>query len=141
MVTLVTFNMMVVMFAVLIHYEFLYRITGLLPRMRIRQRLRIVAIVLITLTGHAVEVWMFAISYFFIHHGDGWGHLQGNFDGTLLDCVYFSFTTYTTLGMGDIEPIGKIRYLVGLEGLSGLVLVTWTASFIYLEMTRYWETD
>ena len=55
---------------------------------------------------------MFAASYYFIHHGDGWGHLQGNFDGNLLDCAYFSFTTYTTLGMGDIEPIGKIRYVI-----------------------------
>ena len=68
-------------------------------------------------------------------------HLQGNFAGTLLDCVYFSFTTYTPLGTGDIEPIGDLRFLTGLESLTGLVLITWTASFIYLEMTRYWESD
>ena len=70
---------------------------------------------------------------------DDWGHLQGNFDGSLLDCVYYSFTTYTTLGLGDIEPHGDLRYLTGLEALTGLVLITWTASFLYLEMTRYWE--
>ncbi|EEB77646.1 hypothetical protein GPB2148_582 [marine gamma proteobacterium HTCC2148] len=58
-----------------------------------------------------------------------------------MDCVYFSFTTYTTLGMGDIEPIGDLRYLTGLESLTGLVLITWSASFLYLEMTRYWDRD
>ena len=59
---------------------------------------------------------------------------------SLLDCVYFSFTTFTTLGFGDIEPIGDLRYLTGLEALTGLVLITWTASFLYLEMQRYWES-
>lgn len=59
----------------------------------------------------------------------------------LLDCVSFSFTTYTTLGMGDIEPIRDLRYLTSLESLIGLVLITWSASFPYLEMTRYWDRD
>jgi uncharacterized membrane protein len=55
--------------------------------------------------------------------------------------VYFSFTTYSTLGVGDIEPYGNIRFVTGLESLVGLVLITWTASFLYLEMTRYWDRD
>ena len=58
-----------------------------------------------------------------------------------MDCVYFSFTTYTTLGFGDIEPFGDLRYLTGLESLPGLVLITWSASFLYLELTRYWDRD
>jgi hypothetical protein len=141
MVTVFLVNIVVITLAVLIHYESLFRITGLLPHMRIRHRLRIVAIILIALTAHAAEVWLFAISYYLMHHAEGWGILQGNFEGTLMDCVYFSFSTFTTLGTGDIEPIGDLRYLTGLESLTGLVLITWTASFIYLEMTRYWEDD
>jgi hypothetical protein len=65
--------------------------------------------------------------------------LQGNFDGSLIDCSYFSFTTYTTLGFGDIQPIGDLRFLIGMESLTGLVLITWTASFLFLEMNRYWK--
>jgi len=45
-------------------------------------------------------VWIFAVSFFLMHKAEGWGHLEGNFAGTLLDYVYFSFTTYTTLGTG-----------------------------------------
>ncbi len=141
MATVIVVNIIVVTLAVLIHYEFLYRITDLLPRLKIRHRLRIVFIVLIGLTAHAAEVWVFGIAFFLMNQAGDWGHLQGNFSGGLLDCIYFSFTTYTTLGPGDIEPIGDLRFLAGLESLTGLVLITWTASFIYLEMTRYWESD
>ena len=32
-----------------------------------------------------------------------------------------------------------LRFLSGLEALAGLVLITWTASFLYYEMQRYWN--
>ena len=141
MITVFAVNLFVIGLAVMNHYEFLFRITLLMPQMRIRHRFRIVMGVFVALTAHAAEVWIFAISFFLMNESEGWGHLQGNFDGSLLDCVYFSFTTYTTLGTGDIEPIGDLRYLTGLESLTGLVLITWTASFLYLEMTRYWDRE
>ena len=141
MVTVFLVNSIVVALTVIIHYEFLYRFTILMPRLKIRHRLRIVIGVFGALVAHALEVWIFASSYFLMHHAEKWGHLQGNFNGSLMDCVYFSFTTYTTLGTGDIEPIGDLRYLTGLESLTGLVLITWTASFLYLEMTRYWDGE
>ncbi len=134
-------NCLVIALAVIIHYEFLYRFTELMPRLAIRHRMRIVIGVFGALTAHAVEVWIFATSYYLMHHAKGWGYLEGNFDGDFLDFVYFSFTCYTTLGTGDIIPIGDIRFLTGLESLTGLVLVTWTASFLYLEMTRYWNAE
>lgn len=141
MITVFLVNSIVVALTVMIHYEFLYRFTILMPRLKIRHRLRIVIGVFGALVAHALEVWIFATSYFLMHHSEDWGYLQGNFDGSLMDCAYFSFTTYTTLGTGDIEPIGDLRYLTGLESLTGLVLITWTASFLYLEMTRYWDGD
>ena len=75
-----------------------------------------------------------------MHGAKGWGYFEGNFNGSLMDCVYFSFTTFTTLGFGDIEPIGDLRYLTGLEALVGLVLITWTASFLFIEMQRCWDS-
>ena len=132
-------NTLIIALAVLIHYEFLHQLTLLMPRLQMRHRFRIVLGVFTALTAHTVEIWLFGLFYFLMNRAVNWGHLQGNFDGSLMDCVYFSFTTYTTLGFGDIVPMGDMRYLVGLESLTGLVLITWTASFLYLEMTRYWE--
>ena len=57
----------------------------------------------------------------------------------LLDCVYFSAVCYTTLGLSDIAPIGAIRFLVGTETLAGFLIITWSASFTFVEMERYWR--
>ncbi|MFZ3088359.1 MAG: potassium channel family protein [Methylotenera sp.] len=72
-------------------------------------------------------------------HQDGFGTLQGSFDKSLMDCSYFSFVSYTTLGFGDIVAKGDIRFLAGLEALTGLVLITWTASFMFIEMQKLWK--
>jgi hypothetical protein len=92
------------------------------------------------LTAHALEGWIFAFAYFFLNGIDGWGELQGSFDGSLVDCVYFSFTTFSTLGFGDIQPVGNLRYSPGIDAHTGLVLITWTASFLSVEMQRYGDT-
>ena len=58
-----------------------------------------------------------------------------------LDYVYFSALTNTTVGFGDFVPSGPVRFLAGMEALTGLVLITWSASFTFLEMQRYWDRD
>jgi hypothetical protein len=131
-------NSLVVAAAVLIHYEFLFRVTLYTPKMKIRHRYRIVVGVMGALVAHTVEIWLFAIAYYFMDVAVDWGGLVGNFNGTLMDCAYFSFTVFTTLGFGDIEPIGNLRYLTGVESLCGLVLITWSASFLYFEMQKHW---
>src|SRR5471030_2360204 len=89
--------------------------------------------------GHATEVWCFALVYYLMARSGEWGTLIGSFDGSFMDCVYFSFTTYTTIGFGDISPVGKLKYLTGLQALTGLVLISWTVSFLFLEMQKYWK--
>jgi hypothetical protein len=104
----------------------------------VRPHLKLIFAVCGALLAHTLEVWLFALVYFSMLQL-GLGGLVGTFDTSLIDCVYFSFTTFTTLGFGDIYPIGPVRYLTGLEALTGLVLITWTASFLFVEMEKYWE--
>jgi len=133
-------NALIVVAVVLIHHEALLRLSGLLNQMHQSHRFRLIAAVFGVLLAHTAEVWIFAAAYFFMHHADGWGQLTGNFTGSFLDSVYFSFTTFTTLGYGDIQPEGDLRYLTGIEGLTGFVLITWSASFLFVEMQRYWPS-
>lgn len=91
------------------------------------------------LIAHSVEVWVFAVGYYFQLKNPAFGHMTGEFDGSFWDCVYFSFTTFSTLGFGDIEPHGLVRFLTGIESLTGLVLITWSASFLFIKMQKYWH--
>lgn len=58
----------------------------------------------------------------------------------LTQYIYYSFITYTSLGFGNLMPTGTLRFLTGLKALTGLLLITWTASFMYMKMQQYWET-
>ena len=130
---------LIVSLAVIIHYEALRLLTIWIPRLSFKHRFGVLLGVLGALCAHIVEILLFACGYSWLSSNGEFGYLTGNFDGSFLDCVYFSFTTYSSLGLGDIEPMGGLRFLVGLEALAGLVLITWTASFMFLEMRRFWQ--
>lgn len=132
-------NSFLVAAAVLIHFEALNFLTILIPKLSIKPRLRILLGVFGSLFAHVVEIWTFAFGYYFMIHHEGYGSLQGHFDNSLMDCVYFLFVSYTSLGYGDIVAKGDIRFLAGLEALTGLVLITWTASFMFIEMQKLWK--
>ena len=127
--------------AVVLHYEILRFLSIIIPKLQIKHRLRVIIGVFGTICAHIVEVWMFGIAFYLMHQNGGFGELVGNFDGSLIDCVYFSFTNYTTVGYGDIEPFGQLRFLAGMEAMTGLSLITWSASFMFMEMTQFWEDD
>ncbi|WP_343032289.1 potassium channel family protein [Marinicella rhabdoformis] len=133
-------NCLVVSLAVLIHYECLFHMSKWVPKLAIKPRFRIVVGVFGALIAHSLEVWLFAFAYYFMVKNETWGSLTGNFDGSILDCVYFSYTNFTTLGYGDVVPSGDIRFLTGIESLTGLVLITWSASFLFFEMQKYWDS-
>jgi hypothetical protein len=55
--------------------------------------------------------------------------------------MYFSVETYSSLGFGDLVPIGPVRMLAGVEALNGLLLIGWSASYAYIAMERFWTND
>lgn len=123
----------------LIHYEVLRKLNDTLPRLEIPGRSKLLVVIFATFFAHLIEmaVWG-AFLYALVLHGDV-GTLMGDHKITLLDCIYFSAETYTSLGFGDIRPHGDLRLLVGVEALNGLLLIAWSASFTYLSMERFWS--
>jgi len=69
----------------------------------------------------------------------GLGELGGSAIGTFGGFMYFSVTSYTTLGVGDIFPVGALRVIAGAESLLGLLMITWSASFTFIYMERFWR--
>lgn len=134
-------NSFLVALVVLIHHEMLSGLSTLIPKLSIGHRLRVLFGVLGAITAHIIEVWVFGLGYYFMQTYAEIGGFVGAHNGSLLDSVYFSFSAYTSLGFGDIAPLGDIRFTAGLEALVGLVLIAWSASFLYLEMTSYWREN
>jgi len=127
---------------VLIHYEGLHRLARRYAvREPKRDRRAMLAIIFALLALHIVEIWCYGIAYWSLLAVPDAGAIHGEqgFD-TLFDAIYLSATTYTTLGFGDLAPVGAIRFVSGMESLAGLLLITWSASFTYLEMSRLWTT-
>lgn len=125
-----------------IHYETFVLLSAWLPRLHVRPRRRILFGILAALVAHLVEIAVFAFAYAALDHRPGLGDLVGaNFEGVFADYLYFSSVTYTTLGFGDITPHGPLRLLVGIEALTGLVLITWSASFTFFHTQRYWSRE
>jgi len=130
----------VVIACVVLHYEALSGLTTGLKRVDLSPRPRILLLIFAILCFHVIEVWIFGVAYFFLISNDGHGALYASYPIGMLDCVYYSAVIFTTLGLGDIVPLGAVRFLTGTEALTGFVLLTWSASFTFVEMQRFWRT-
>lgn len=133
-------TILVIVIAVALHYEVLTHLAEKHFKRTWPSRLLLPVGVLIVIFTHVIEVWLFAFLYYFLLSLDYAGDIVGEFSNTILDCAYFSFVNYTSLGYGDIVPTGHIRFTAGSEALTGLVLIAWTASFTYLQMQQLVES-
>jgi hypothetical protein len=132
-------SLLIVVGCVLLHYESLSLLTGVLKRIRIRPRPRILVMILSILAIHVAEIWIFGFGYWGLIQNPLHGSLVASHPIGLLDTIYYSAVCYTTLGLGDLAPVGNIRFLTGMESLTGFVLIGWSVSFTYLEMDRFWR--
>jgi hypothetical protein len=138
-IVLATFG--VIALVIGLHYEVLRGCIRFLPILSHRRRQRVVILIFVILFTHAIEIWLFAFAYYVLLRFDMFGAIDGSVEiVTLLDHAYFSGMVYTTVGFGDLVPTGAIRFMAGMEALTGLVMITWSASFTFLEMQRDWPS-
>ncbi len=125
---------------VLVHYEGLSLMSRrLLRRHDANPRRKVVLGVLGVLTLHVAELWLFGATFWGLDRIPGTGHVVGADPLGLLDAVYLATMSYTTVGFGDVSPVGALRLLAGTCALTGFVMLTWSASFLFLEMERFWR--
>lgn len=139
LIEVVIATVLVVVLCVVLHYEALTNLTSVLKRIRMPARPRILLLIFSILLTHVVEIWIFGGTYFYLISTDGHGSLLASHPIGLFDSVYFSAVCFTTLGLGDVVPVGAVRFMTGTEALTGFVLVAWSASFTFVEMERFWK--
>jgi hypothetical protein len=121
-----------------IHYELLRVLSAALATLRIPSRGKLLLVIFATFFAHALEILLYAVAVYLLVHYAGLGTL-GVHHGSLAECLYFSAETYTSLGYGDIVPTGRLRLVAGVEALNGLLLIGWSASYMYIAMERFWQ--
>ena len=124
---------------VMTHYEALRLLDWAVRRLEKLHRLRIVFIVLGCFCAHMIEVITFAVGLYFSATWMELGLIKGAVGNGFHDYVYFSLVNYTSLGIGDIYPTGALRLIAGVEALTGLMMITWSATFTFLEMKSLWD--
>lgn len=128
----------------LLAYEVLRYVWIWLPGLTIAPRLRVLLIVVPIFIIHIINIWLYAGAYFIVENYTDYGQLTGavlatglNYEA-FVEALYFSASTYTSLGFGDVTPSLHLRMLASAEVLNGLVMIGWTVSFTYLTMEKFW---
>ncbi|MGZ3375105.1 MAG: potassium channel family protein [Phenylobacterium sp.] len=88
------------------------------PHVRIDQAVLVLIAVFSIFLLHAVEIWLYAA--LFVGVGD-----IHNFE----DALYYSTTTYATIGDAEVTPTRDWRLVGAIEGINGIILLGWSTAF------------
>ena len=92
-------------------------------KIEIEVRWRVVTFALLLLAifvAHVIEIWVWAVFYFVIEE-----------ISTFEAALYFSTSSFTTVGYGDVTLTEKWRLLSSIEATNGMILFGWTTAFIF----------
>ena len=53
-----------------------------------------------------------------------------------MDYYYYSIINVTTVGLAQIYPTGHLRVLTGIESLTGFMIISCSAQYIYKSMSK-----
>jgi hypothetical protein len=126
---------------VLLQYEALVFVWHHLGQRSLQRRAKVLYGILAVITIHTLEILVFGATIWGLLWWPATGELSGPEYVDFFECVYLSAVTFSTVGFGDIAPVGPIRFTSATEALCGFVLITWSASFTYLEMEKFWRTE
>ena len=139
MLTIIFVCFALVALTTLVHYEVLRALNTGLSQLNIPSRSKLLVVIFATFVAHTVAMGLYGFSIFGLIQYAHLGNLSGSAGFSLANSLYFSAETYTSLGFGDLTPVGPIRLLAGAEALNGLLLIGWSASFTYIAMERFWK--
>jgi hypothetical protein len=122
-----------------IHYEVLRTLNARLASLPVPNRSKLLVVIFAAFVAHALEIALYGAAIFLLVRYFDVGTLQGTTSFSLMNCLYFSAETYTSLGFGDLTPVGPLRLVAGVEALNGLLLIGWSASYTYIAMERFWN--
>jgi hypothetical protein len=126
---------------ILLQYEYLILLWRRLSLHAGHRRVKVLYAICAVLVLHALEICIFSLTLSLLTLWPAAGALEGEQATSFFDYLYFSAITFTTVGFGEMWPVGAIRFMCAVEALTGFVLITWSAAFTYLEMEKFWRSE
>jgi hypothetical protein len=114
--------------------------TELVPRLENDHPWRVELTVGALVLAHLVEIVFFGAGNLLAVEVLEIGSLAGH-DGSFRTYVYYAAVSFTSLGLGDMYPVGEMRLLTGVQALTGLLLIGWSASYLFVEMRELWSRE
>ncbi|MEZ5953155.1 MAG: potassium channel family protein [Hyphomonas sp.] len=111
-----------------VHFAGLVGLTALLRHPRVHpgkhsstlmQGVSILAVVFSLFALHSVQIWLYAFVYMAL------GELH-----QVETALYFSTSTFTTVGFGDVVLSHEWRLLGVAESINGFLLISWSTAFL-----------
>lgn len=133
-------SLTLVVATVLFHYEALRLVSAVFdaaPSWTPDRGKILVAVVLIFFI-HVCEIGVYALGFWFADVVANIGSFAGAREAGVFDYFYFAAETFSSLGFGDIYPLGPLRLVASIEPINGLLLIGWSTSFSFLGMQRSW---
>lgn len=127
---------------IFVHYETLRVLWMYAPRLlrRLGPRGLILTSVVGAFGAHALEIVVYALAYWSLEGRWGLGQVT-EVPLSFMEALFFSTESYATLGIEAVAREVPMRLVVGTEAVTGLLLLTWSASFTYLVMRHGWRVE
>lgn len=86
--------------------------------------------VLGVLCAHIIQIWLWAVFYMGVTEFESFE-----------EALYFSTSTFTTVGYGDVVLDKSWRLIGSFQSANGFILFGWSTAFIFKVMSKLYETD
>jgi hypothetical protein len=121
------------------HYEAVRWLDRLARRPSRRHRPVVVGTFASLIAIHVAEIMAYAGIYALAAGPFALGTFRGEREMTQLDFFYYAAETYSSLGYGDIYPVGAIRLIASISPLNGMLLLAWSGAFLF-SLVEDWRT-
>ncbi|MAS86640.1 MAG: K+ channel TrkA-N [Micavibrio sp.] len=113
-------------------FELIERISPLIFKLTKRFWLAILMVIAVWLVfvAHIVEIWIWAGFYLSLDEFNSFS-----------DALYFSTSTFTTVGYGDIVLSEKWRLISSFQAANGFILFGWSTAFIFEIMSKLYKDE
>ncbi len=135
MIQAILISVVVVALCSAIHYVTLKRVSDAIASGPANARGRHLSLTVGAITvAHVIEAMVYAVAFLLAVRWLQVGDLSTSGpkakDLDVMDYFYFSLVNFTTLGRGDLNPDGHLRFITGIEAFHGFLTITASGSFM-----------